>query len=72
VTGRQRFTVRGTCTLPSPTSRWTGSPATVIAWGAWAQIGRATALAEGAGIASAGHHSLYIASVRDGAAHLDG
>jgi len=28
-----------------------GLPATAIAWGAWAQIGRATAFAEGAGVA---------------------
>ena len=28
-----------------------GLPATAIAWGAWAEIGRATALAEGGGAA---------------------
>lgn len=34
-------------------------PATAIAWGAWAQIGRATALAEGAGVAIAPDEGAY-------------
>jgi polyketide synthase 5 len=33
--------------------RTQGLPATAIAWGPWAQVGRATALAEGAGVAIA-------------------
>src|SRR5262249_1158200 len=36
-----------------------GRPATTIAWGAWAQIGRATALAEGAGVAIAPDEGAY-------------
>ena len=36
-----------------------GVPATVIAWGAWAQIGRATAFAEGAGVAIAPDEGAY-------------
>jgi hypothetical protein len=36
-----------------------GLPATAIAWGAWAQIGRATALAEGAGVAIAPGEGAY-------------
>jgi polyketide synthase 5 len=36
-----------------------GRPATAIAWGAWAQIGRATALAEGAGVAIAPDEGAY-------------
>jgi len=36
-----------------------GLPATAIAWGAWAQIGRATALAEGAGVAIAPDEGAY-------------
>ena len=36
-----------------------GLPATAIAWGAWAQIGRATALAEGAGVAIAPEEGAY-------------
>jgi polyketide synthase 5 len=36
-----------------------GLPATAIAWGAWAQIGRATALAEGADIAIAPDEGAY-------------
>ena len=97
VTGRQRFTVRGTCTalhtaeqpldwfcsfssaaalVGSPgqgayaaANSWLdaftlwrraqGLPATAIAWGAWAQIGRATALAEGAGVAIAPDDGAY-------------
>jgi len=37
-----------------------GLPATAIAWGAWAQIGRATALAEGAGVAIAPDEGAYV------------
>ncbi|WP_232000688.1 sulfolipid-1 biosynthesis phthioceranic/hydroxyphthioceranic acid synthase [Mycobacterium kyorinense] len=43
-------------------TRWRraqGMPATAIAWGAWAQIGRATALAEGADIAIAPDEGAY-------------
>ncbi|KAA8966016.1 sulfolipid-1 biosynthesis phthioceranic/hydroxyphthioceranic acid synthase [Mycobacterium sp.] len=43
-------------------TRWRraqGLPATAIAWGAWAQIGRATALAEGAGVAIAPDEGAY-------------
>jgi polyketide synthase 5 len=43
-------------------TRWRraqGLPATAIAWGAWAQIGRATALADGAGIAIAPEEGAY-------------
>src|SRR6201997_1303672 len=43
-------------------SRWRraqGLPATTIAWGAWAQIGRATALAEGAGVGIAPDEGAY-------------
>ena len=36
-----------------------GLPATAIAWGAWAEIGRATALAEGAGVAIAPDEGAY-------------
>jgi len=36
-----------------------GLPATAIAWGAWAQIGRATAFAEGAGAAIAPDEGAY-------------
>ncbi len=36
-----------------------GFPATAIAWGAWGQIGRGTALAEGAGIAIAPDEGAY-------------
>src|SRR4029077_1094109 len=36
-----------------------GLPATAIAWGAWAQIGRATALAEGAELAIAPDEGAY-------------
>jgi polyketide synthase 5 len=36
-----------------------GLPATSIAWGAWGQIGRATALAEGAGIAISPDEGAY-------------
>jgi len=36
-----------------------GRPATAIAWGAWAQIGRATALADGAGVAIAPDEGAY-------------
>ena len=36
-----------------------GLPATAVAWGAWAQIGRATALAEGAGVAIAPDEGAY-------------
>src|ERR1700758_5160709 len=36
-----------------------GLPATAIAWGAWAQIGRATALAEGAGVAITPDEGAY-------------
>jgi polyketide synthase 5 len=36
-----------------------GLPATAIAWGAWGQIGRATALAEGAGVAIAPGEGAY-------------
>ncbi|MDV3129280.1 type I polyketide synthase [Mycobacterium sp. 21AC1] len=36
-----------------------GLPATAIAWGAWGQIGRGTALAEGAGIAIAPAEGAY-------------
>ncbi len=36
-----------------------GLPATTIAWGAWAQIGRATALAEGAYVAIAPDEGAY-------------
>jgi polyketide synthase 5 len=36
-----------------------GLPATAIAWGAWAQIGRGTALAEGAGLAIAPDEGAY-------------
>ena len=36
-----------------------GLPATAIAWGAWGQIGRATALAEGAGVAIAPDEGAY-------------
>ena len=36
-----------------------GLPATAIAWGAWAQIGRATALAEGAEVAIAPEEGAY-------------
>ena len=36
-----------------------GLPATAIAWGAWAQIGRATAFAEGAGVAIAPEEGAY-------------
>ena len=36
-----------------------GLPATAIAWGAWAQIGRATALAESAGVAIAPDEGAY-------------
>ncbi|GFG73622.1 polyketide synthase [Mycobacterium botniense] len=43
-------------------TRWRraqGLPATAIAWGAWAQIGRATAVAEGAGVAIAPDEGAY-------------
>ncbi len=40
-----------------------GLPATAIAWGAWAQIGRATALAEGAGVAIAPDEGAYALEV---------
>jgi polyketide synthase 5 len=43
-------------------TRWRraqGLPATAIAWGAWAQIGRATALAEGTDIAIAPDEGAY-------------
>jgi polyketide synthase 5 len=43
-------------------TRWRraqGLPATAIAWGAWAQIGRATALAEGADVAIAPDEGAY-------------
>ena len=96
MTGRQRFTVHGTCTratadqpldwfcsfssaaalVGSPgqgayaaANSWLdaftlwrraqGLPATAIAWGAWAQIGRATALAEGADVAIAPDEGAY-------------
>ncbi|MFZ0833253.1 MAG: SDR family NAD(P)-dependent oxidoreductase, partial [Mycobacterium sp.] len=36
-----------------------GRPATAIAWGAWGQIGRGTALAEGAGMAIAPDEGAY-------------
>jgi polyketide synthase 5 len=36
-----------------------GLPATAIAWGAWAQIGRATAVAEGAGVAITPDEGAY-------------
>jgi polyketide synthase 5 len=36
-----------------------GLPATAIAWGAWAQIGRATALAEGADVAITSDEGAY-------------
>ncbi len=36
-----------------------GLPATAIAWGAWGQIGRATAVAEGAGVAIAPDEGAY-------------
>jgi polyketide synthase 5 len=36
-----------------------GLPATAIAWGAWAQIGRVTALAEGNGVAIAPEEGAY-------------
>ena len=36
-----------------------GLPATAIAWGAWSQIGRATAFAEGAGVAIAPEEGAY-------------
>ena len=36
-----------------------GLPATATAWGAWAQVGRATALAEGAGVAIAPDQGAY-------------
>jgi polyketide synthase 5 len=36
-----------------------GLPATAIAWGAWARIGRATAFAEGAGVAIAPDDGAY-------------
>ena len=36
-----------------------GLPATAIAWGAWGEIGRATALAEGAGVAIAPDEGFY-------------
>jgi polyketide synthase 5 len=36
-----------------------GRPATTIAWGAWGQIGRATAFAEGAGVAIAPDDGAY-------------
>ena len=36
-----------------------GLPATATAWGAWAQIGRGTALAEGAGVAIAPDEGAY-------------
>jgi polyketide synthase 5 len=36
-----------------------GLPATAIAWGAWAQIGRATALAQSAGVAIAPDEGAY-------------
>jgi polyketide synthase 5 len=36
-----------------------GLPATAIAWGAWAQIGRGSALAEGAGVAIAPDEGAY-------------
>jgi polyketide synthase 5 len=36
-----------------------GLPATAIAWGAWAQVGRATALAEGAGVGIAPDEGAY-------------
>ncbi|OBK77432.1 type I polyketide synthase [Mycobacterium sp. 1164985.4] len=39
--------------------RTQGLPATSIAWGAWGQIGRGTALAEGAGIAIAPDEGAY-------------
>jgi len=39
--------------------RTQGLPATAIAWGAWAQIGRGTALAEGADIAIAPDEGAY-------------
>jgi polyketide synthase 5 len=37
-----------------------GLPATVIAWGAWSQIGRATAFAEGTGAAIAPDEGAYV------------
>jgi polyketide synthase 5 len=43
-------------------TRWRraqGLPATAIAWGAWAQIGRATALAKGADVAIAPDEGAY-------------
>src|SRR5262249_11964564 len=43
-------------------TRWRrsrGLPATAIAWGAWAQIGRATALTEGADVAIAPDEGAY-------------
>jgi polyketide synthase 5 len=43
-------------------ARWRqaqGRPATVIAWGAWGQVGRATAFAEGAGAAIAPDEGAY-------------
>ncbi|WP_406817892.1 sulfolipid-1 biosynthesis phthioceranic/hydroxyphthioceranic acid synthase [Mycobacterium sp. M23085] len=43
-------------------TRWRrarGLPATAIAWGAWAQVGRGTALAEGAGVAIAPDEGAY-------------
>lgn len=43
-------------------TRWRrarGLPATAIAWGAWAQIGRGTALAKGAGVAIAPDEGAY-------------
>ena len=36
-----------------------GLPATAIAWGAWGEVGRATALAEGAGIAISPDEGAY-------------
>jgi polyketide synthase 5 len=39
--------------------RTQGLPATAIAWGAWGQIGRGTALAEGAGVAIAPDEGAY-------------
>jgi polyketide synthase 5 len=36
-----------------------GLPATAIAWGAWAEVGRATALAEGADVAIAPDEGAY-------------
>jgi polyketide synthase 5 len=40
-----------------------GLPATAIAWGAWAQIGRATAFAEGAAVAIAPDEGAYALEV---------